>query len=110
MNEIFTSGTWKANPGSEDAFVEAWTEFATWASTKPGVGGLHLLRNLDEPNRFLSFADWKTPADVASWKSAPDFRERLAHVLQHVAEFSAADFGAIAGAAAGAPTASPVRA
>jgi heme-degrading monooxygenase HmoA len=96
MNDIFTSGTWKANPGSEDTFVEAWTGFAAWASTKPGVGALHLLRSLHEPDRFLSFADWESPRDVQSWKSAPDFRERLAHVLQHVAEFDATEYAAAA--------------
>ena len=34
----------------------------------------------------MSFADWETVGEVESWKSGSDFRERLAHVLQHVAE------------------------
>jgi heme-degrading monooxygenase HmoA len=101
MNDIFTSGSWKTNPGSEEAFVDAWTEFATWASTMPGVGTLHLLRDLDASGRFLSFADWQSHRDVESWKSEPDFRERLAHVLQHVVDFDAREFGAVVTAQAG---------
>ena len=101
MNDIFASGTWKTNPDSEAAFVQAWTEFATWASTKPGVGALHLLRNLNEPGRFMSFSDWESTDDLESWKSAADFRERLAHVLQHVAEFNATELEAAATVEAG---------
>jgi len=108
MNDIFTSGAWKANPGSEEAFVEAWTEFATWTSTLPGVGALHLLRDLDEPGRYLSFADWESPADAERWKSGPDFRERLAHILQHVADFKASEYAAAVTAEAGA-SATPAR-
>jgi hypothetical protein len=32
MPEVCTSGAWKPNAGAEDAFVEAWAEFAGWAS------------------------------------------------------------------------------
>jgi heme-degrading monooxygenase HmoA len=101
MNDIFASGSWKTNPGSEEAFVQAWTEFATWASTKPGVGALHLLRDVHDSGRFMSFSDWESTNDLENWKSAADFRERLAHVLQHVAEFSATDLEAAATVEAG---------
>ena len=38
MYDTFTSGTWTTNPGSDDAFVEAWTAFATWGSTSEAPG------------------------------------------------------------------------
>ena len=104
MNDIFTSGTWTASPGSEEAFVAAWTEFATWASTMHGAGTLHLLGDLHEPGRFLSFGDWESPGDVATWKSDSQFRERMAHVLQHVAEFQARELRPVVTAEAGAST------
>ena len=37
MSEIYTTGSWKPNHSSEQAFLEAWTEFAAWASSMPGA-------------------------------------------------------------------------
>jgi hypothetical protein len=29
MSTVYTSGTWKPSPGREEAFVEAWEQFAS---------------------------------------------------------------------------------
>jgi hypothetical protein len=52
MAETYTSGTWIVKPGEEDAFVDEWTAFVTWASDMPGSG-----------TRFVWFATWisRTP-------------------------------------------------
>ena len=73
MTTIYTTGSWKPKPGAEDAFVEAWREFAEWATTRPGVGTLHLTRDLQSPDRYVSFADWENAETVAAWKSTPEF-------------------------------------
>jgi heme-degrading monooxygenase HmoA len=98
MSTIYTSGTWKPNPGSEDAFVAAWEEFAAWASTMPGAGRLQLTRDLGDPGRYLSFGDWDGRDNVQGWKTSPTFRDRLAHVLQHVDEFSSTEYALVAAA------------
>jgi heme-degrading monooxygenase HmoA len=87
MTTIYTSGTWQPNPGSEDAFIAAWEEFAAWVSGMPGAGRLQLVRDLREPKRFVSFGDWESAEQIRAWKASPEFRERMAHVLQHVDEF-----------------------
>jgi heme-degrading monooxygenase HmoA len=87
MSEIYTTGSWKPSQAGEQAFVEAWTEFATWASTMPGAGTLRLVRDLHEPGHFVSYGDWESLDEVKTWKSSPEFRERMAQVLQHVDEF-----------------------
>ena len=92
MSEIYTSGTWQVDADREQAFRDAWVEFVDWASTQPGAGGFRLLRDLSKPGRYASFGNWETRSDVDDWKSSPEFRERLAHVLQHVAEFDASEF------------------
>ena len=33
--ETYTTGTWIVKAGEELAFVQAWTEFASWASASP---------------------------------------------------------------------------
>jgi heme-degrading monooxygenase HmoA len=96
MSTDYTSGTWQPNPGSEEAFVEAWTQFAGWASGMPGAGTLRLVRDLSHPERFQSFGDWQSIDDVRAWKSSPEFRERMAQVLQHVGDFTPAEFELVA--------------
>jgi heme-degrading monooxygenase HmoA len=98
MSTIYTSGTWKPNPGNEDAFVAAWQQFAAWASSMPGAGHLQLVRDLREPERFVSFGAWESIEQVRGWKSSPEFRERMAQVLQHVDEFQPAELALVASA------------
>jgi len=104
MSDVYTNGNWQPNPGSEQAFVEAWKEFATWASDMPGAGRLTLVRDLTHPERFVSFGRWADIEAVHAWKGSPEFRERMAHVLQHVAEFKPSELEVIATAEQGAAT------
>jgi heme-degrading monooxygenase HmoA len=105
---VYTSGTWKPSPGREQTFVEAWERFAAWATRTPGAGRLQLTRDLHEEGRYVSFGDWASEDAVRRWKSSPEFKERLAQVLQHVGEFQSTELGIVAtaedGAAARAPS------
>jgi heme-degrading monooxygenase HmoA len=103
MHEIYTSGSWKVNPGSEEAFVEAWADFAAFASGEPGGGTLRLLRNLAEPDRFLSFGEWESIEAATDWKSSDGFREQLGRVLEH-SELQSSDLALVVSAEAGAAT------
>jgi heme-degrading monooxygenase HmoA len=98
MSTIYTSGSWQPSPGSEDAFVAAWQQFAAWASARPGAGKLQLVRDLGRPERFMSFGDWESIEQVRDWKSSPEFRERMARVLQHVDEFQPSELTVVASA------------
>jgi heme-degrading monooxygenase HmoA len=100
-SQIFTTGAWKPSPGKEDAFLTAWSEFAAWASGRPGAGTLRLTRDVRDTERFVSFGVWESIEAVRAWKSAPDFRERLAQVLQHVAEFERTELAVVATAESG---------
>jgi heme-degrading monooxygenase HmoA len=102
MNEIYTTGTWKPNPGSEQAFVDAWKAFAGWASGRSGAGTLRLVRDLRDPARFVSFGAWESIDEVKAWKGSPEFKERMAQVLQHVDDFRPAELELVATAEDGA--------
>jgi heme-degrading monooxygenase HmoA len=91
VTESYTMGFWTAKAGEEDAFVAAWTEFAEWIKTQPGVRTLRLVRDLNEPARFISFADWDGIEAIHAWKSSPEFRERIGRVRQHTDEFRPAE-------------------
>ena len=87
MTETYTSGRWIVKPGEEDAFVKEWTAFVTWASSMPGSGTFRLVRDLDQPSHFVSFAPWESFEAQQAWKDDPEFRERIGRVRAHVNDF-----------------------
>jgi heme-degrading monooxygenase HmoA len=105
MGAVYTTGSWKPSQGREDDFVAAWEEFAGWASGRLGAGRLRLTRDLFEEGRYVSFGEWTSLEEVHAWKASPEFKERMAQVLQHVDEFKPAELEEIALAESGAVTA-----
>ena len=102
MGEIYTTGTWRPTRGREDAFMQAWAEFASWASSRDGAGTLTLTRERSDSRRFVSFGVWESEEAVRAWKGGDEFREGLARVLQHVDDFKPAELEVVAIAHAGA--------
>jgi heme-degrading monooxygenase HmoA len=85
--EIFTSGRFEVEPGHEEAFIDAWSEFAAWASERPGAGTLRLFRDVRSPVRFVSLGQWEDAEAVRAWKSSPEFKERIGRVVKQAKEF-----------------------
>jgi heme-degrading monooxygenase HmoA len=83
MAETYTCGNWRVKPGDDDAFVQAWTDFVTWASEMPGSATFHLVRDLDDPGHYMSFAPWESFEAQNAWKTLPEFRERIGRVQSH---------------------------
>ena len=74
------------------------------AVSQPDAGTLRLVRNLTAPERFVSFGDWAAIAGVRAWKGSPEFKERIARVLQHVSEFTPTELELVATADEGQTT------
>jgi heme-degrading monooxygenase HmoA len=87
MTETYTSGSWFVKPGEEDAFVQDWTAFVTWASSMPGSGTFRLVRDLDNPSHFMSFAPWDSFEAQTAWREQPEFPERIGRVRSHCEDF-----------------------
>lgn len=96
MSDVYTTGSWKPFPGQEEAFIEAWTEFASWASEMPGASVARLARDLREPERFVSFMRWKSIEGVRGWKSSPEFKERMSRVQKHIDKFAPTELEIVA--------------
>jgi heme-degrading monooxygenase HmoA len=88
----YASGNWRPKAGEEDAFVEAWMEFANWISTMDGSGSPHLLHDTNDPGRYMSFSRWRDADAMNAWRSDPEFPERIGRVRAHVDEFTPSDF------------------
>jgi heme-degrading monooxygenase HmoA len=87
MAETYTSAVWTVKPGEEDAFAAAWEEFVRSASEQPGSGTFRLVRDLEQPNRYMSFAPWESFEAQHAWKQTPEFAEWLTRVRQYVDAF-----------------------
>ncbi len=87
MTETYTSGTWTVKPGEEEAFVEEWTAFVTWASSMAGSGTFRLVRDVDAPSHYMSFAPWESFEAQQAWKELPEFSERIGQVRSHCEDF-----------------------
>ena len=86
---VWTSGTWTVKPGSEDAFVEAWTEFATWSAGEFPASRAWLLRDRDRPNVFVTVGPWPSDAVIEEWRASDGWRERIGRIRAMLDGFEA---------------------
>jgi heme-degrading monooxygenase HmoA len=87
MPETYTSGLWVVKGGHEQEFVAAWTDFVTWAADQPGSGTFRLVRDTEDPRRFLSFAPWASFEEQEMWKRTDEFMAGMKRVREHVESF-----------------------
>ena len=74
--QIYTLGMWLVKPGLESEFITTWETFARWTAESlslPDDLGAHLLQDLENPRRFISFGPWKDIQTVQAWRGLPEF-------------------------------------
>lgn len=85
---LYTCGAWVVKPGKEQAFIQAWQDFADWTSqSQAGAGVGTLLQSADDPASFLSFGPWESAEAIAEWRSQPKFQEFIARARELCVEF-----------------------
>ena len=78
MSEGFASGNWCVTAGREEEFVARWTAFLEWTRVSaPGLRSARLIRDVEDPRHFVSFADWESADAMGRWRSLPGFIEKL---------------------------------
>lgn len=83
----YTHTTWRVKPGSEEEFVRRWGEWAEWSHHQGFVEEAILLRDNDDPLRFVSFGSWESVKAIASWRALPGYQERVDRLRQVVDGF-----------------------
>jgi heme-degrading monooxygenase HmoA len=67
---VYTLGVWRAKPGQEDAFIEAWKALGnTFARLPQPPGKGTLLQSLSDPLLFYSFGPWNSLADIQAMRN-----------------------------------------
>ena len=92
MTETYTNGIWRVKDGREDEFVAAWTEFVSWAKEQPGSQTFRLVRDVEDPSRFMSFAAWDSFEAQRAWKETDEFEVRMRRVREYVRAFEPSTF------------------
>ena len=69
-----------------------WTEFAEWTKRSiSGAGWAMLLRDQEQPFRYVSLGPWDSAVDIEVWRSSAGFHERLGRLEEVVEQFDAPD-------------------
>jgi len=69
MEKPYTHTTWRVRAGSEDEFVRRWSEWVDWSHREGLEAPALLLRDLENPQAFISFGPWANMAAVRSWRA-----------------------------------------
>lgn len=89
MTATFSVTVWVVKPGREEDFVRAWRDLATFTAQQM-VGRKQpttLLRDRDQPNRFITMAPWDSAATLRAWRAGPGFGERVARMREFLEDF-----------------------
>jgi heme-degrading monooxygenase HmoA len=78
MSDHFASGTWQVRPGEGEQFIERWRAFLGWTRQDHlGLVSASLVRSTADPNRFISFAMWRSAEERDAWKASEGFGSRI---------------------------------
>ncbi|KWX00381.1 antibiotic biosynthesis monooxygenase [Carbonactinospora thermoautotrophica] len=88
MATPYSMGEWYVKEGREEEFVELWQRFADWTVQRVhGSTWVRLLRDLEDPRRFISFGPWADQEAIDAWQEMPEAREYLAALRELVEGF-----------------------
>jgi heme-degrading monooxygenase HmoA len=77
---VYTLGVWTVRPGEAEAFEAGWKELARRTKRDFPAATAVLLRDRDDPHRYISFGPWESDEEVARWRDSAAFRETVGAV------------------------------
>ena len=93
VGQPFASGNWVVKEGSDDEFVARWITFVSWSKENaPGADSFNLLRDQQDPHRYLSFSGWSDQEAMDAWRSAPEFARLLGACRELCEDFAGHDY------------------
>jgi heme-degrading monooxygenase HmoA len=87
MEKPYTHTTWRVRAGSEDEFVRRWSEWVDWSHREGLEAPALLLRDLENPQAFISFGPWANMAAVRNWRALAGYQERVARLSEILDSF-----------------------
>ena len=86
---VYTLGIWTVKTGHEGDFVDAWQELANRTKADFPEETATLLRDRDQPNRFISFGPWDSLEQIEQWRSSDTFKQGVGTLRAMLDDFVA---------------------
>jgi hypothetical protein len=98
LNEIYTLGMWRVQPGREAEFIRAWSELSdTFARLpQPPSGRGVLVQSLTDSSLFYSFGPWASIEQVEAMRANPAAQEGIRGVAALCTEAVPGSFEVVA--------------
>jgi quinol monooxygenase YgiN len=78
---VYTSGVWIVKKGREDDFARRWQESADSVSLDYPDVTFRLLRDRENPQRFISLGDgWRSSEQIEAARGTPAFQDSMAAI------------------------------
>jgi heme-degrading monooxygenase HmoA len=87
VDDNYSLTIWIVKAGHEEEFVARWADFAAWSAAEGLRARAQLLRDVDEPTRFISFGPWETLESIRRWRTLSGFQEQIARLSEVVERF-----------------------
>lgn len=85
---VFTLGVWTTKEGRADDFVRAWNDLATRTKADFPAATATLLRDREQPNRFVSFGPWESLDQIEQWRNSDTFRSGVGRIRELIENFA----------------------
>jgi quinol monooxygenase YgiN len=85
---VFTLGVWTVKDGCEDNFVRAWRDFAERTKEDFSDATATLLRDREQPNRFVSFGPWESLDQIEQWRNSNTFQAGVGEIRELLEDFA----------------------
>jgi len=78
---VYTSGVWTVKRGREDEFERRWHEAANGSSLEFPDVKFMLLRDREDPRRFVSLAEgWRNAEQIDAARGSPAYQDAMAAI------------------------------
>ena len=87
MDAPYTHTTWQVKTGQEGEFVQRWNEWVEWSRDQGLTAPALLLRDVENPQKFVSFGPWESISAVRSWRALPGYQEQVSRLRDVIDNF-----------------------
>lgn len=88
LNQPYTFGIWTVKPGKESEFSKLWATFADSTTLSySAIGKAYLLRDIENPSKFISFGVWDSIDTVLKWRNSEGFKTFVANAMRLCEDF-----------------------
>ena len=84
---VYTLGIWTVKPGREEEFIQAWRDMATKTRSDFPTASATLLRDRENPCRFISSGPWDSLEQVEAWRASAAFLDGVGRIRELVDSF-----------------------